>query len=206
VEIHCKYDELVSIEKLKKVFNPDNPNTHPEDQINILGEILKYQGIRREAIISKRSNLLTQGHGRILASEKIGLKEYPVTFQDYDDEEQEYADMVADNALNQRSILDFSMINYKITDLGPELDIKMLGLKGFEIEPADKFIQEINRGDENSEWAKIENGINNEIFSKGEGYITIVYHFKSEKDREEFVNNNGLIIDLKKNNQWIIYK
>jgi len=139
MKIHCKYDELVSIIDLKKLFNPENPNDHPDDQIDVLAEIIEYQGVRREAIISNRSNILIQGHGRILAVEKLGYEHFPVTFQDYEDADQEYADMVADNAINQRSILDFSKINMKVPDLGPDFNMQLLGIKDFVVEAFDRI-------------------------------------------------------------------
>ena len=68
---------------------------------------------------------------------KIGVKEAPVNFQDYDSEEAEYADLNADNAIAAQAKLDMAAINFKIQQLGPELDTMLLGLRNFEVDMCD---------------------------------------------------------------------
>ncbi len=136
--IHCKYDALLRRDDLKP--HPKNPNQHPPDQIARLAKILEYQGWRYPIKISNRSGFVTSGHGRIEAAWLNGWNEVPVNYQDYESEEQEYADVVADNAIASWSDLNISSINIEIAALGPELDVDLLGIKDFVIEPADKFI------------------------------------------------------------------
>lgn len=136
MQIHCQYSELVDSKSLKP--HPKNRNKHPDDQIQRLAKILEYQGWRYPIKVSKRSGYITSGHGRLLAAHKLGLKEVPVSFQDYDSDEQEYADVQADNAIASWSELDLSAINLDIADLGPDFDIDLLGLKDFTIDVADK--------------------------------------------------------------------
>lgn len=61
MKIHCKYDELLAIERI--IPHPENPNEHTDDQISRLAEILTYQGWRYPVKISKLSGLVTSGHG-----------------------------------------------------------------------------------------------------------------------------------------------
>lgn len=142
-KIHCAYDELVSIEKL--VPHPKNRNQHSEEQIERLASILEYQGIRKPCVVSKRSGFMTTWHGRLLAAKYAKWTHVPVNYQDYDSEEQEYADLVADNAIAEWATLDLASINKDLPALGPELDIEMLGIKDFVLEPMDKF-----KGDEDA--------------------------------------------------------
>lgn len=135
--IHCLYDELVKPSKLKK--HPKNPNKHPKEQIERLADILKYQGFRYAVKVSKNTGFITSGHGRVEAAKLLKLDEVPVVFQDYEDDAQEYADIVADNGIASWSNLDFSSINEAIGDFGPDFDIDLLGLKNFTIEVADKI-------------------------------------------------------------------
>lgn len=135
--VRCTYTKLVPIAELKAKFHPKNPNVHPDDQLDRLAEIIRYQGIRKAAVLSNRSDLLTAGHGRIVAAERAGAKVYPVDCQDYENEEQEFADLVADNALNDWSDLNLSAINSELPNLGPDFDLDMLGIKDFVLEPAD---------------------------------------------------------------------
>lgn len=137
--VKCLYDDLVPISELKKAFHPKNRNQHSDEQIERLAKILNYQGARYPAKISNQSKSITSGHGRVLAAEKAGWTHYPVNYQDYENEAQEYADLTADNAIAAWSELDFSGINSDIGDIGPDFDVELLGIKNFEIEPADKI-------------------------------------------------------------------
>ncbi|MDD3653874.1 MAG: hypothetical protein PHO01_06790 [Desulfotomaculaceae bacterium] len=40
--VHCSFDELAEVAVL--VPNPRNPNTHPDNQIQLLARIIKNQG------------------------------------------------------------------------------------------------------------------------------------------------------------------
>jgi hypothetical protein len=139
--IRCSHSDVLPIKELKEKFHPKNRNDHPKEQIARLAKILEYQGARYPAKISKLSGLITSGHGRILAAEAAGWDSYPVDYQDYESEEQEYADLQADNAIASWAELDLSGINLDLGDLGPDFDIDLLGLKNFVLEPAELDIK-----------------------------------------------------------------
>ena len=126
------------IDPQKLIANPKNPNKHSEAQISLIARLIDFHGFRHPVIVSKRSNQVVAGHGRILASLKLGLREVPVDYQDFESEAQEYAFMVSDNAISEWSELDFSMINSELPELGPDFDTLLLAIEHFEIEPADK--------------------------------------------------------------------
>lgn len=132
MKIHCSYDEIVKVTDLKP--HPKNRNKHPDDQITRLAKILKYQGIRKPITISRQSGYITAGHGRLAAALKNKWTEFPVDYQDYDDDEQEYADVQSDNAIASWAELDLSEINTDIGELGPDFDIDLLGLKDFNLD------------------------------------------------------------------------
>ena len=138
MKVRCSYSRMVPIADLKPY--PNNPNKHSKDQIQRLAEILSYQGIRRPVRVSNLSERITAGHGQVAACKLNGWDKVPVDFQDYDDEDQEFADVVADNSLHEWTGLgtDLSMVNEKLGELGPDLDLDMLGIENFELEPADK--------------------------------------------------------------------
>lgn len=144
MKIHCKHDALVPWRDLKP--HPKNRNVHPLEQIERLTKIIRYQGVRAPVIVSKLSGFIVKGHGTLMAMKEV-LKEdnevqVPVSYQDFDDEEQEYAFVQSDNAIAAWAELDLAGINADIGDLGPDFDIDLLGIEDFEIEPADK-----NQGD-----------------------------------------------------------
>jgi len=129
MKFNCAYGELLTIDDPRIIPNPKNPNKHPENQIERLAKIIEYQGQRAPIVISKRSGFMTKGHGRLLAIKHLGWSQIAVDFQDYENEAQEYADMVADNAIAEWSTQDNEMINIEAIELGPEIDIEMLGMK-----------------------------------------------------------------------------
>lgn len=129
--------ELVSIDGL--TLHPRNRNKHPEDQIKRLARILEYQGFRYPVKVSKRSGYVTSGHGRIEAARLNGWTHVPVSYQEYDSDEQEYADLIADNSIASWAELDLSGINADLGDLGPDFDLDLLGLRDFNLEPAEKI-------------------------------------------------------------------
>lgn len=131
--IHCPHDRLVPISELNP--HPKNRNKHPKDQIKRLAEILKYQGWRYPVKVSKLSGFVTSGHGRIEAAKLNGWDSVPVSFQDYENSDQEYADLTADNAVALWAELDLSGINLDIPELGPDFNLDMLGIEKFGIDP-----------------------------------------------------------------------
>lgn len=195
--IEAKAIEMVSLSDIK--LNPKNRNKHPPEQIDRLVEIIKYQGFRRPVTISNLSGFLSCGEGRYLAAQKLGIKSIPAMRQDYADEAQEYADGIADNAIDKWAELDKSLILTDILELGPDFDLDMLGVKSFQL-PEDFSLKELNQSDENAEW------VNMPEFTGGGKYIAIIFHFKTELEREVYSKENNLIIDMKKSGQWIVYR
>lgn len=137
MKIRCLYDKLVPIGLL--AAHPKNRNKHPDEQLHRLADILDYQGWRYPIKVSKSSGFITSGHGRLEAARLLGLKEVPVNYQEYESEEQEYADLVADNAIALWAEIDLAGINADLGDLGPDFNIEHLGIKDFVLEPADKL-------------------------------------------------------------------
>lgn len=132
-KINCLYDKLVKVKELKP--HPRNHNQHPKDQIERLAKIIEYQGWRYPIKVSKLSGFITSGHGRVEAAKILKLKEVPVNYQDYESEEQEWADVQSDNAIASWSELDLSGINNDLQDFGPDFDIDLLGIKEFSVVP-----------------------------------------------------------------------
>ena len=143
IKIHCLYDELVDPKTLKN--HKDNRNKHPPEQIERLAKILEYQGWRYPIKISKQTKSITSGHGRKLAALDRGWKLVPVVYQDYESEEQEYADVQADNAIASWAELDLPGINSDIGLLGPDFDIDLLGIKDFTVDPSEKTEEQIEK-------------------------------------------------------------
>ena len=89
-------------------------------------------------VINKETGILRAGHGRLQAAKKLKQKTIPVVYQEFKDADQDYAFMVSDNAIGHQSELDFSGINLDIENLGPDIDIELIGIKNFTIDPFEK--------------------------------------------------------------------
>lgn len=120
----CAYDEIVDVDKL--VPNPKNNNKHPQNQIERLAKIIKFQGQRSPVVVSNRSGFIVKGHGRLEAIKSLGWKKIAVDYQDYESEAQEYADMIADNQIATWAEFDTQMVLYEIPNL--DIDTDMLGM------------------------------------------------------------------------------
>jgi ribosomal protein S27AE len=135
ITVHCKHDALVSPKDLKD--HPKNRNKHGQDQIERLAKLYEYHGIRHPIIVSQRSGFIVAGHGRRLAAIRCGVDAFPVVYQDFESDEQEYAFLQSDNAVALWSELDLAGINSDLETIGP-LDIDMLGIKNFTLNMSDK--------------------------------------------------------------------
>lgn len=134
MKIKCAYKEILTIDDPRIIPNPENPNDHSEEQIKQFAAILKWQGQRKPIVISNLSGYIATGHGTLLAAKEAGAKNIAVDFQDFESEAQEYAHVVADNALALQSQLNKAKINEKFIDFGPDLDLQMLGFDDFKID------------------------------------------------------------------------
>lgn len=138
--INCAYDEIVAIKKLKP--SPRNPNRHSKEQIIRLAEILKYQGFRSPITVSNLSGYVVTGHGRLEASLLNGWDSVPIDYQDFPDEETEFAHMTADNAIASWAELDLKLIDSQLPDFDPSFNIELLGIKDFTLDFSEKEIKE----------------------------------------------------------------
>ena len=129
--IHCKYDDLLELNKFKP--HPKNRNKHSKEQIDRLVKLYGYHGIRHPIIVSKLSGYIVAGHGRLEAARKAKLPTFPVVYQEFENEEKEYAFLQADNAIALWAELDLSGIGEDIIDFDPNFDSDMLGIKNFDI-------------------------------------------------------------------------
>lgn len=136
IRILCEFKEMVKVKDLKPY--PNNPNVHPAKQIEELAFVIKNDAWRVPIIVSNRSGCIVAGHGRLAAAKLLDMTEVPVDRQDFESDELEYAFVVADNGLSEWSEIDRAMVNEKMPDLGPDFDIRMLGLENFTLDVSEQ--------------------------------------------------------------------
>lgn len=126
VPVYCSHDEIVPIADVKP--NPKNPNQHPENQIEMLAKIITTQGWRAPVTVSTFSGLVVRGHGRLMAAKFAGLEFVPVDFQNYESNDAELADLLADNKIAELSDIDNKMLADLFADIDTSsLDIDLTG-------------------------------------------------------------------------------
>lgn len=178
MEIRSKEITLVPIKKIKA--HPKNNNRHPRDQIEQLAKLIEYQGFRNPLIVSNLSGYLVSGHARLLAAKTMKLKEVPVIYQDFDNEQQEWTYLTSDNAIAGWAELDTASIKLEIETLGIDFDLDLLGMKGFKeelanhVDPFKEFLgmPEYNQADKTS-------------------FRHVIVHFTCDEDAKEFFRRIG---------------
>lgn len=133
VPVYCAHDVIVDVAKL--VPNPKNPNKHPDEQIQLLGRIIRQTGWRQPITVSTRSGFIVKGHGRLAAALLEGFTEVPVDMQAYSSEAEEYADLVADNRIAELAEIDQRMLAdiFAEIDTG-EIPMELTGFTDKEVE------------------------------------------------------------------------
>ncbi len=115
IRVYCAHDALVDIEELKP--NPGNPNQHPDEQVHLLAKIIRQNGWRNPVTVSTRSGYIVKGHGRLAAAQYAGMAEIPIDYQDYESDEAEIADLIADNRLAELAEMDNKRLAEMLSDL-----------------------------------------------------------------------------------------
>lgn len=131
-KVHCAHKEMVEISAIRE--HPKNPNHHDREQIEILANVIKSTGWRTPIGISKRSNYIIRGHGRFAAAKALGLTHVPVDYQEYENEAQELADLLADNKIADLGQIDYEGVSGVLKEIPPEQQL-FTGFRDFEIAP-----------------------------------------------------------------------
>lgn len=132
VPIWCAYTDIVPVSEVRP--NPDNPNRHPDKQIELLGHVISNQGWRAPITVSLRSGLVVRGHGRLEAAKRRGFSRVPIDRQHYDSSAAEMADLLADNQLPELSSMDKDKLSANLMKLEKlDIDMKLTGFDKAEI-------------------------------------------------------------------------
>ena len=126
IPIHCDYSILTPTEELKP--NPANPNSHDENHTRLLCKMLEHQGWRESILVSKRSGFVVCGHGRLKAAKFLGVKNVPVDLQDFENEADEMAHLIADNRIAELSSFDSASLKELLSELDTgAMDMEVVG-------------------------------------------------------------------------------
>ena len=116
-----------------------NAKIHDENNINLIAGSIKSFGFNNPVLLDGENGIIA-GHGRVLASKKLGIKQIPtIELQGLSDAEKR-AYIIADNRLTEKSEWDKEILSLELQDLN-ELGID-LNIIGFNDEDLNSIIQE----------------------------------------------------------------
>lgn len=119
--------QQVNIEKLKPYEN--NAKMHGSSQIEAIANSIKEFGFLSPCVIDRDFNIIA-GHGRVMASQKLGLKQVPCVFVEGLTEEQRKAYILADNKLTELGTWNLAIVEEELKEI-TSID---MGRFGFDID------------------------------------------------------------------------
>jgi len=132
VAVRCSYKEMREVTAL--VPHPRNPNQHPEKQIELLAKIVKHQGWRSPVVVSARSGFVVAGHARLSAAISLGEERVPVDVQEFANEADEWAHLVADNRIAELAETDYQVLGVLLKEMAEDMDKTLTGYDDHELE------------------------------------------------------------------------
>ena len=112
----------------------NNARTHSDEQVTQIASSIREFGFINPIIIDDKNNVIA-GHGRLLASKKLGLKEVPTVLVDHLTDTQRKAYVLADNQLALNAGWDDSFLKIELLDLlGDDFNLKLIGFSDSELD------------------------------------------------------------------------
>lgn len=140
-------DKFPSIKKVKTIDlipYARNSRTHSDEQINQIAASIKEFGFLNPIIIDGENGIIA-GHGRVMAANKLNIKELPCVDASHLSETQRRAYVIADNKLALNSGWDIEMLRVEFDELQEAgFDLELTGFSMDEI--ADLQIEELTEG------------------------------------------------------------
>src|SRR5262245_14249854 len=95
---------------------PNNPRTHPDEQVKLLAGLMKRYGVDQPIVVDE-AGVILKGHGRLLAAYKAGFEEFPVVRHLGLAEHDKQAIRIADNQMSLLSEWDQSLLSAHLQEL-----------------------------------------------------------------------------------------
>lgn len=191
--------EKVDVESLKA--HPRNYRAHPEDQLVHIMQSIQTNGFYRSVVVARDYTILA-GHGVVLAAQRLGKKRIPVIRLDVDpDSKPALKVVVADNEIGKLAETDDRALTELLKEImkedsenlvGTGFDQQQLAALAFVTRPSSEF-RDMN---EAAEWVGLPE------YESGSYPIGLRVNFKSEEDRERFVKEYDLRVEIKGQRLW----
>ena len=128
--------ELIDIEKL--IPYAMNARTHSDNQVSQIAGSIKEFGFNNPVLIDEDNGIIA-GHGRVLASKKLDLKEVPCIRLGHLTDAQRKAFILADNKIALNSGWDYELLKAEIESLSDQ-DFR-LELLGFDVNELNSILE-----------------------------------------------------------------
>ena len=133
VLVNCAFSEMATVADL--IHHPKNPNQHSEGQLDFIRKVIEHQGWRSPLIISNLSGFVVCGNGRLMAARLMGLETVPIDRQDFANEADEIAHLLADNKIASMAELDNDLLKGVLSELDTgAIDMDLTGFADAEFE------------------------------------------------------------------------
>jgi ParB-like chromosome segregation protein Spo0J len=114
-----------------------NSRTHSDEQVAQIAASIKEFGFLNPIIIDGDNSIIA-GHGRVMAAQKLGIKELPCIEASHLTDTQRRAYVIADNKLALNSVWDDEMLRIELDELGEAgFDIELTGFTLDEVQDMD---------------------------------------------------------------------
>ncbi len=134
-----------------------NSRTHSDVQVNKIASSIKEFGFLNPVLIDKDNGIIA-GHGRVMAAQKLGLKEVPVLQIGHLSDTQKRAYIIADNRLALDAGWDEEMLRVEFAELADNgFNLELTGFELEEISAVD--FDDERKMDEDKYTAKLETPI-----------------------------------------------
>jgi ParB-like chromosome segregation protein Spo0J len=190
--------ETVRVDTLRP--HPRNYRSHPDDQRAHLVESLKTYGFYRSIVVANDGTVLA-GHGILEAAQSIGLDEVPIVRYDFGpDDPLALRIIVADNEIGRLAEIDDRAMTEMLRDL-VAAEQELLGT-GFSHEQLALLVMttrsqgEVRDKNAAAEWIGLPS------YENVDEPVKLVVSFRSEEDRQAFVEQNQLTIMKTLSRSW----
>jgi DNA modification methylase len=121
-------------------LDPKNPRLHPPQQIRQMARSIEVLGFNVPVLIDAQDGVIA-GHGRVLAAQKLGLREVPTICLAHLTETQRRAFQIADNRLTENASWDERLLGAQLKALA-EVNLEFsLEVTGFAMAEIDLLIE-----------------------------------------------------------------
>lgn len=131
-----------------------NARKHEEKDIDAIVNSIKQFGFNDPIGVWGKDNLIVEGHGRLLAAQKLGMTEVPCIRLDALTDEQRRAYALAHNKTAELSVWDWDALGEELDSI-TDIDMESLGFSSISADDLDEFFEGDEQGKTKKDAAQV---------------------------------------------------